>query len=98
MGIFPKGASQCGALDMSGNVWEWTRSVWGKDILTASFNYPYDPTDKKREDMDASLDILRVVRGGSFYDDVRLVRCAVRYWHYPNLPSRSYGFRVVAAP
>jgi formylglycine-generating enzyme required for sulfatase activity len=97
VGIFPKGASQCGALDMSGNVWEWTRSLWGKDWQKSSFNYPYDPLDKVREDLDAPLDILRVVRGGSFSNDARDVRCAIRDWYYPSNRSWDSGFGVVVA-
>jgi formylglycine-generating enzyme required for sulfatase activity len=97
VGIFPKGASRCGTLDMSGNVWEWTRSLWGKDSNKPSFNYPYDPSNTKREDLDASDNMLRVVRGGSFVSFAGDVRCAVRDWNLPSDRLRRYGFRVVVA-
>ncbi len=85
----PAGDSAYGVVDMAGNVWEWTRSLWGKDWQTPSFVYPYDPADRQRENLDAPLDILRVLRGGSFDVDARGVRCAVRL--------RLVGFRVVGA-
>ncbi len=51
---------------MSGNVWEWTRSLWGKDYGRAEFKYPYDPKDSHREYVKAGHEVLRVVRGGSW--------------------------------
>ena len=41
---------------------------------------------------------LRVLRGGAFDDDARLVRCAYRYWYDPNYRDGLIGFRVVASP
>ena len=94
VGIFPKGASECGALDMSGNVWEWTSSLWGKDWQKAEFRYPYDPADG-RENLYAPADVLRVVRGGSFIDSDGGVRCASRYRYFPSDRDGNIGFRVV---
>jgi formylglycine-generating enzyme required for sulfatase activity len=37
---------------MSGNVWEWTRSLWGEELSTA-YMYPYNPADVEREAFDA---------------------------------------------
>ena len=85
VGSFPDGASRpYGCEDMSGNIWEWTRSLWGKDWQKPDFGYPYDPTDG-RENMDAESEVLRVLRGGSFYYYENCVRCAARFWSYPNV-------------
>ena len=72
---------------MSGNVWEWTRSI--------PKAYPYDPTDG-REDLQA--DAHRVARCGSFFNFRGFARTAVRDWFNPNLRFRSGGFRVVVVP
>ncbi|RIK70993.1 hypothetical protein DCC62_22255 [candidate division KSB1 bacterium] len=93
VGCFSLGTTPYGCEDMSGNVWEWTRSLWEK--------YPY-PDDIKarteRENLSASRDVARVVRGGAFHLYHRNVRCAFRYWYYPNLWYFNFGFRVAALP
>ena len=65
VGLFPAGNSPYHCCDMSGNVWEWTGSLWGKDFSSAEFGYPYDPTDG-RENLDAPESVRRVLRGGAF--------------------------------
>ncbi len=82
---------------MAGNVWEWTRSLWGKDWEKPDFDYPYDPGDG-REDLEAASEVRRVLRGGAFYDGARSVRGAGRGRHDPAARWDSSGFRVVASP
>ena len=89
VGIFPKGASPYGVLALSGNVWEWTRSLYEK--------YPYDPADG-RENLEASRNMYRVLRGGAFYNYRRYVRAAVRDGNLPNTRNGFNGFRVVLSP
>jgi len=87
VGCFPGGAGPYGLLDMSGNVWERTRSL-KKD-------YPYVSGDG-REDLKA--DDHRTIRGGAFSIGSWLARCAYRYGSYPDSRNSNYGFRVVFLP
>jgi formylglycine-generating enzyme required for sulfatase activity len=96
-GTFPHGASPYGCLDMSGNVWEWTRSLWGKNFAEPEFKYPYDPTDG-REELQAGNDVFRVLRGGSFNLSGGIVRCASRLGSLPDDWGGDGGFRVCVAP
>lgn len=83
-GIFPKGASPCGAQDMAANVWEWTSSLPGA--------YPYDAADGREDPASAEP---RAMRGGSFRTDGGRIRCAAREKSTPDHRSRAVGFRIV---
>jgi formylglycine-generating enzyme required for sulfatase activity len=97
VGVFPGGQTPYGCLDMSGNVWEWTRSLWGEKLDEPTFKYPYDPKDG-REDVDAPEGVRRVLRGGAFYYDPGYLRCASRSRGSPLYRDWSRGFRVVVSP
>lgn len=94
VGIFIDGISPYGCLDMVGNVYEWTRTIWGKTSNQPDFIYPYTPTDG-REDLAAENSILRVIRGGSFRGHKDRVQCTYRV--PPELDHRHarLGFRLI---
>ena len=97
VGMFPTGVSPYGCLDMAGNVWEWTSSLWGKDFMKPGFKYPYR-FDDGRENLEAGNEILRVLRGGSWFSGLRFARCSCRIGFDPYDRVVVVGFRVVVSP
>ena len=85
VGSIPTGTSWVGALDMSGNVWEWTSSLFEP--------YPYDAGDGREADTGSRTDVLRVVRGGSWNGFDYYLRSAVRSGNYQTLGNFNVGFR-----
>jgi len=90
VGIFPHGASPCGALDMVGNVWEWCYD-WHDPAAYQRESPAHDPHGPETGQS-------RVLRGGSWYGDRNLARCAFRCRNVPGYFSSDVGFRVVCAP
>jgi len=70
VGSYPSGASQYGALDMAGNVWEWV-----SDWYSSSY-YSDSPSENPTGPTAGSY---KVVRGGSWYYDWYYLRVAYRY-------------------
>jgi len=82
VGIFPLNSSPYGLLDMTGNVWEWTSSLYAR--------YPYNEDDG-RENLESEGP--RVLRGGSFFNDAINGRCAFRNAVLADVKNEFIGFR-----
>ena len=90
VGCCPSGAAACGALDLAGNVWEWTTSSYkGYPAQSGTLEKGFTPGDD-----DVPL------RGGSYYDSSTNVRCGARPRLHPddNILYDGDGVRVCAAP
>jgi formylglycine-generating enzyme required for sulfatase activity/uncharacterized caspase-like protein len=86
VGYFPF-ANTFGLFDMHGNVWEWCLDQWHQNYDDAPTNGIAWLTDSKNN--------LRVLRGGSWYNDPRDCRSAFRFnWDSEDRLNR-IGFRVV---
>jgi formylglycine-generating enzyme required for sulfatase activity len=83
VGVYPHGVTAEGLHELAGNVYEWTTSLYRP--------YRYRADDGREA---AEVEGLRVARGGSWYTDLKTVRCAYRYWNYPWNWIHFRGFRL----
>ncbi len=89
VGNYPTGASQYGALDMAGNVWEWVNDWWQSDYYSSSpYSNPPGPTSGS----------YKVLRGGSWYVSWYYLRVAYRDGYGPDGRGGSVGFRCGLSP
>ncbi|CZR38237.1 uncharacterized protein FPRO_06572 [Fusarium proliferatum ET1] len=94
VGLFPQSRSPFGCYDMSGQVWEWCTTLWGEDMTTPTFKYPWTSSDG-REDLEADGSIRRVLRGGCFSSGRAKATCTYRGSLEPTGFWRGNGFRIV---
>lgn len=91
---YPHAASPYGCLDLAGNTWEWTLSLWGTSLHKCQFTYPYNPNDG-RENIYADERYRRIIRGGGYYYGAECVTGYTRNHFRPNTYHTAGSFRVV---
>ena len=89
VGSFPLGATPDGLWDMTGNVWEWTRSEYRP--------YPYDSRDGREEGSDPAQKVF-TLRGGSWGSQPFDLRASFRRGCAPDSHFNGVGFRVSRYP
>ena len=90
--------NEYGCFDLVGNIRQWTCTLWGEKRLAPDPKFAYPWKEDRRNDINASRQVRRVVRGSSMKDDIALLRCTVRSGENPDdagLPGARHGFRVV---
>jgi formylglycine-generating enzyme required for sulfatase activity len=84
VGKYVSGASPYGALDMSGNVWEWVADWYAEKYYASSpARNPTGPTSGD----------YHVIRGGSWIVGSSFARVSIRLWSVPNPKYGYLGFR-----
>ncbi len=89
-----------GCCDLVGNVRQWTCSLWGEKHIAPDSNFSYPWQDDRRNELNVNGLIRRVLRGASFVDNARNLRCSARSRQLPTdagSPGNGNGFRVIMA-
>jgi formylglycine-generating enzyme required for sulfatase activity len=84
IGVFPGGETPESVVDMTGNTWDWTSSLYQP--------YPHQAEDGRE---DATVLARRVVRGGSWYRFEYYARAHFRLYNDPAFRNHTLGLRVV---
>ncbi|MEL6178148.1 MAG: SUMF1/EgtB/PvdO family nonheme iron enzyme, partial [Myxococcota bacterium] len=84
VGYYPLNVSPYGAMDMSGNAWEWTSDYHSDTYYAAS---------PLRDPVNTQVSTHRVLRGGSWSFAGNGARVAYRYFAEPDNRDDAVGFR-----
>jgi len=87
-GRYESGAARCGAVDLSGNVWEWCADYYHKDFYGTE-------TGKASDPLNGFPSAFRAVRGGSYSSKEEEIRTTYRDRADPRKTYRDVGFRCV---
>jgi len=85
IGVFPGGGTPEGLVNMTGNTWDWTSSLYTP--------YPYDAADGREAPSPPGA--RRVGRGGSWNDAQVHARASYRSYLAPDVRNSNLGLRVV---
>ncbi len=90
--------SENGCYDWVGNTRQWTITLWGEKRIAPDPEFAYPWKDDRRNDLKANNPLRRVLRGSSYKDDIKQMRCCNRIGQVPDeagSPGNGYSFRVV---
>jgi formylglycine-generating enzyme required for sulfatase activity len=79
-----------GLYDMHGNAWEWVADCYDAEAYGKRGELTVDPLESS-----CGGRLLRVLRGGAYWVEPRVLRSAGRNWDGPGSRFRSFGFRCV---